>query len=183
MLFCGIAYSVLTLMPIVHHSSRYHTPFSSKITNPPFSPLGYSEYKLGQSMVSHFEASAKRQHWKVDAWALAWTLDTLDEDHELEQFAAGIPGLFVSKAMEQPAGILASISESTTLHPNLGKDIQKLDTGSSQHAESSSIIESQTTVERLCFSQGTILHSEHHPNRSFRCDPWTREYCHTTFIS
>lgn len=54
----------------------------------------------------------------------------------MEQFAAGIPGLFVSKVVEQSAGMLASISESTILHPNLGKDIQKLVTGSSQHAES-----------------------------------------------
>ena len=168
-LSCGIAYSVLTLMPIVHHSSPYQTPLSSlawsccmrflrmvkrvsgysllirnrdqsvvwsNVTSPPFEPLGYSEYKLEQSMVRHFEASAKRQNWTMDARALAWTLDALDEDHELEQFAAGIPGLFVSKAVEQPAGMLASISESTTLHPNLGKDIQKLVTGSSQHADS-----------------------------------------------
>jgi hypothetical protein len=108
----------------------------NKVTSPPFEPQGYSEYNLEQSMVRQFEASAKRQNWTMDARALAWTLDALDEDHELEQFAAGIPGLFVSKAVEQPAGMLASISESTTLHPNLGKDIQKLVTGSSQHAES-----------------------------------------------
>lgn len=116
--------------------NRHQSVIWSKVTSPPFSPQGYSEYKLEQSMVRHFEASAKRQHWKMDARALAWTLDSLDEDHELEQFAAGIPGLFVSKAVEQPAGMLSSISESTTLHPNLGKDIQKLVTGSSQHAES-----------------------------------------------
>jgi len=108
----------------------------SNITSPPFEPLGYSEYKLEQSMVRQFEASATRQDWTVDARALAWTLDALDEDHELEQFAAGIPGLFVSKAVEQPARMLDSISESATLHSNLGKDIQKLVTGSSQHAES-----------------------------------------------
>jgi hypothetical protein len=39
--------------------------------------------------------------------ALAWTSDSLDEDNELEQFAAGIPGLFVSKAVEQPADMQA----------------------------------------------------------------------------
>jgi hypothetical protein len=65
-------------------------------------------------MVRRFEASAKKQNWTMDARALAWTLDSLDEDHELEQFAAGIPGLFVSKAVGQPADLLASISESST---------------------------------------------------------------------
>ena len=166
-LLCGIAYLVLTLMPIAYHSSPYQTPISSlawsccmrilrmvkhisgysfsirnrdqsviwsKVTCPPSEPLGYSEYKLEQSMVRHFEASAKRQNWTMDARALAWTLDALDEDHELEQFAAGLPGLFVSKAVKQPAGMLASILESTTLHPNLGKDIQKLVTGSAQQS-------------------------------------------------
>lgn len=180
-LFCGISYSVLTLMPIVHHSSPYQTPLSSlvwsccmrflrmvkrvsgysflirnrdksviwsKVTSPPFEPLGYSEYKLEQSMVRHFEASAKKQNWTMDARALAWTLDALDEDHELEQFAAGIPGLFVSGAVEQPVGMLASISESTTLHPNLGKDIQKLITGSSQRAESRHLLSKARQLRR-----------------------------------
>jgi hypothetical protein len=65
----------------------------SKVISPPFEPLGYSEYKLEHSMARHFEASAKRQNWTMDARALAWTLDALDEDHELEQFAAGIRSL------------------------------------------------------------------------------------------
>lgn len=43
----------------------------------------------------------------------------------MEQFAAEIPGLFVSMAVEQPAGMLASISESTTLIQT-SEDIQKL---------------------------------------------------------
>jgi hypothetical protein len=105
-----------------------------KVSSPPSDPLGYSEYELEQSMVRHFEASAKKQNWTMDARALAWTLDSLDEDHELEQFAAGIPGLFVSNAVEQPADMLASISEHSTLHPDLGNDIQKLVTGSSPRA-------------------------------------------------
>ena len=184
-LLCGIAYSVLTLIPIVHHSSPYQTPLSSmtwsccmrflrmvkrvsgysflvrnrdqsviwsKVTSPPSEPLGYSEYKLEQSMDRHFEASAKRQNWTMDARALAWTLDALDEDHELEQFAAGVPGLFVSKAVEEPAGMLATISESTTLHPNLGKDIQRLVTGSSQHAESLHLLSKARRLwrDRVC---------------------------------
>lgn len=105
-------------------------------------------------MARHFDASAKRQNWTMDARALAWTLDALDEDHELEQFAAGIPGFFVSKAVEQPAGMLASISESTTLHQNLGKDIQKLVTGSSQHAESLHLLSKARRLwrDRVCLS-------------------------------
>jgi hypothetical protein len=106
-----------------------------RVTSPLVDPQGYSEYKLKQSKIRHFEASAKRQNWIMDARAFAWTLDSSDEDHELEQFAAGILGLFVSKAVEQPAEMLASISESSTLHPDLGKDIQKLVTGSAPRAD------------------------------------------------
>ncbi|KAI0301073.1 hypothetical protein B0F90DRAFT_1817351 [Multifurca ochricompacta] len=76
----------------------------------------------------YFEASAKKQHWIIDARALTWTLDFLDLNHELEQFTVGIPGLFLSKAVEQPEERLACISESSTPHPNLGNDLQKLDT-------------------------------------------------------
>ena len=46
-------------------------------------------------MVHHFEASAKKQDWTIDARALTWTLDSLGEDHRLEQIAAGMLGLFV----------------------------------------------------------------------------------------
>ena len=76
-------------------------------------------------MVRHFEASAK-QNWTIDARALTWTLDSLGEDHGLEQFAAGIPSLFLSKAVEQPVDMPASVYGSSTLYPDLGEDIQNL---------------------------------------------------------
>ncbi len=158
----------------------------SKVTSPPFESKGYSEYKLEQSMDRHFGASAKRQNWMMDARALAWTLDASDEDHELGQFAAGIPGLFVSKAVEQPAGMLASIFESTTLHPNLGKDIKKVVTGSSPRADSFHLLSKAKRLWRdsvASLSQGAILHSERHSGCSSQCNPWTRRYYHYTFIS
>jgi hypothetical protein len=110
----------------------------ANVTSPPSDPQGYGEYKLEQSMDRHREASAKKQHWTIGARALGWTLDSLDldEDHELEKFAGGRPGLFFSKPVEQPADMLAHIFESSTLHPNLGKDIQELVTGSSPWADS-----------------------------------------------
>ncbi|KAI0245969.1 hypothetical protein BJV78DRAFT_1258700 [Lactifluus subvellereus] len=38
----------------------------------------------------------------MDARALAWTLDALDEDHELEQFIAAIPGYYRSSTVQPP---------------------------------------------------------------------------------
>ena len=123
-----------------------------KVTSPPVDPQGYSEYKLKQSMVRHFEASEKKQNWIMDARALAWTLDCLDEDHKLGQFAAGIPGLFVSRAVEQPADMLASISESSTLHSDLGKDFQKLVTGLVPRADSRHLLSKASRLwrDRVC---------------------------------
>ena len=54
--------------------------------------------------------TARQQSWGMDARALAWTLDTLDEDHELEQFLAGVPGFYQSRALTTSKAILGSLS-------------------------------------------------------------------------
>jgi hypothetical protein len=61
---------------------------------------------IGQSL----EDAARRQSWGMDARALAWTLDTLDEDHEIEQFMAGLPEFYHSKALTTAKTILGSLS-------------------------------------------------------------------------
>ena len=39
--------------------------------------------------------------------AIVWTLYQLDQDHELEEFVDGIPGLYESKAFSSVARIIA----------------------------------------------------------------------------
>jgi hypothetical protein len=47
-----------------------------------------------EDMVSQLEDSAKRISMEIYTKALAWTLQQLGKDHELEEFVAGIPDLY-----------------------------------------------------------------------------------------
>lgn len=66
----------------------------------------YLKRGIGQTL----EDTARGRPWGIDARALAWTLDTLDEDHELEQFMAGVPEFYQSKALTTAKAILGSLS-------------------------------------------------------------------------
>ena len=48
------------------------------------------------------EITALMQPTEMDSRALYWTLDALDEDHELEQFVAAIPGYYRSTTVRPP---------------------------------------------------------------------------------
>ena len=48
------------------------------------------------------EMAALKLSSEIDARALIWTLDRLDEDHELERFFSGIPGFHYSKVVKEP---------------------------------------------------------------------------------
>jgi len=50
--------------------------------------------KIAQGMRRALEKTAANLTWKMDAQALEWTLMSPDEDHELEEFLDGLPGLF-----------------------------------------------------------------------------------------
>ncbi|KAI0261010.1 hypothetical protein BC834DRAFT_1035039 [Gloeopeniophorella convolvens] len=58
-------------------------------------------------MLKSAEKAAMSQPPDTDSRALAWTYDSLDEDHEFEQFLAGVLGLLESKMVGQPAVLLA----------------------------------------------------------------------------
>ena len=47
-------------------------------------------------------AALKSSSPDLDTRALMWTLDRLDEDHELVRFFSGLPGFHTSKAVKQP---------------------------------------------------------------------------------
>ncbi|KAI0295646.1 hypothetical protein B0F90DRAFT_1143543 [Multifurca ochricompacta] len=48
------------------------------------------------------EKTALNLSSEIDGRALMWTLESSDEDHELEQFFAGIPGFFQSTVVKNP---------------------------------------------------------------------------------
>jgi hypothetical protein len=56
----------------------------------------------------------------MDSRALSWTLDALDEDHELEQFVAAIPGYYRSTTVSPPREAL----EHLTHHEGLDSPLE-----------------------------------------------------------
>ena len=48
------------------------------------------------------EKAALKPSSEIDARALTWTSDSLDEDHELERFFSGLPGFQRSKLLKEP---------------------------------------------------------------------------------
>ena len=125
---CTALYGCITLMPIFHHDSPYHTPLSLPawhiVTGIPYlifwvlRRLTYSNYfsykvyrrfrrlagryrkMLVQGMQKTAEETALNLSSEIDTRAFMWTFDCLDEDHELERFFSGLPGLRSSKVVD-----------------------------------------------------------------------------------
>ena len=60
------------------------------------------------------------------ARALGWTLDKMDEEGEMVEFAAGIPGFFHSIKVKDAVSILGEAQKESTFHPSLYHDITSL---------------------------------------------------------
>jgi hypothetical protein len=79
------------------------------------------------SLRKSVELSATGAAPTVDEHALEWTLTALDEDKEIEDFAARIPGFFDSHAVPDPASaILPLMSDHPTTDPILGTRLSDL---------------------------------------------------------
>jgi hypothetical protein len=81
---------------------------------------------LSGSITEAMVIAAMRPDSQRDARALGWTLDRLDEEGELVQFAAGIPGFSRSTEVKESSSILEKTPMSTQLHPDLYWDITRL---------------------------------------------------------
>ena len=57
---------------------------------------------LTRGMQKTAEETALKSSSKIDTHAFMWTLDCLDEDHELERFFSGLPGFRNSKVVKDP---------------------------------------------------------------------------------
>jgi hypothetical protein len=133
---CTTLYGCITCMPIFRHDSPYYTPLSLPawhiVTGILFSIYGflrwfnesvllrhnsYSRFRylqescrksLVQGMQKTAEETALKSPPEIDIRAFMWTFDCLDEDHELENFFAGLPGFRRSTVVDDP---LPSITE------------------------------------------------------------------------
>ncbi|KAF8261751.1 hypothetical protein EI94DRAFT_762847 [Lactarius quietus] len=127
---CTALYGCITLVPLFRHDSPYHTPLSLptwhivtgiKIATfrvlqwfAQFAYLSQDSYNrfcdleesyrklLKRGMQKIAEETALNLRSEIDTRAFLWTFDSLDEDHELERFFAGLPGFCSSKMVKDP---------------------------------------------------------------------------------
>jgi hypothetical protein len=128
---CVALYGCITFIPVFRHDSPYHTPLSLPVwhfvTGMPFLTfralawitLSF-DYFTGETY-NHFfnlaqcygklilqgmrktaEETAFNSPSEIDTRVFLWTFDSLDEDHELERFFAGLPGFRASKMVKDP---------------------------------------------------------------------------------
>ena len=124
---CTALYGCITCMPIFRHDSPYSTPLSlpawhivtgtlylvhqflrwfneSVLHRYDFQYSNLQRYRtsLEWGMQKMAEETALNSPPEIDARAFMWTFDCLDEDHELERFFAGLPGIRSSKVVKDP---------------------------------------------------------------------------------
>ena len=125
-------YICITLIPIFRHDSPYYAPLSSapwylytgtlatvfgifeRVTDRAEAYLGLPIYdrsyvlwrtyqcRIARGMEKESEYTALNAPSEIDGRALIWTFESLDEDHELEQFFAGISGFCNSTLVLNP---------------------------------------------------------------------------------
>ncbi|KAH9030765.1 hypothetical protein EDB85DRAFT_1402991 [Lactarius pseudohatsudake] len=119
-----------TLLSAAHHIGHSLQKYTGFVQADSISSLSTKilEYKkcLSVSMDKAAEHTADKQHWSIDARALSWTLDKLDEESELEKFIAGIPRFTRSKAVEDPMGVLKAATIGNGIRPSLWRDLTDL---------------------------------------------------------
>jgi hypothetical protein len=126
---CTALYGCFTLMPIFRHDSPYYASMSSSLWPIVYvlawfvsllsgvllyftcwclggdwliELAGHCSSLLSRGMQKTVEDAALNSPPEIDIRAFMWTFDCLDEDHELERFFAGLPGLRSSKVVDDP---------------------------------------------------------------------------------
>ena len=135
-------YTCITFIPIFRHDSPYYAPLSTSVwflcywmayvalqtryfiqircLHFPDAPIlralkdRHLEVLLG-GIGKYIEDTAWELSEEIDCRIFEWTLDALDEDHELEQFFEGIPGLYESKVIEDPEIVLGPVKTINSL--------------------------------------------------------------------
>ena len=125
-----LVYFILTIMPLFYPNSPYQTPLSSlcwfvleatpllrlwvrRRNETVKTAIRERRSKIGQGMRRALESKATRLKAQADAdtSALGWTLRSLDEDHELEEFLDGLPGLFHGSSRHHSLGLRGGLEQ------------------------------------------------------------------------
>jgi len=166
--FCIGMYMCITFLPMFRHDSPYYAPLSSSpwylYTGIRFTlfrilqwiairyHLSYSirlsaRYiretywrRILRGVEKEFEETALKAPSEIDGRALMWTYEALDEDHELEQFFAGIPGFCSSKVVDNPQSSLDGLRSWT---------VAKTFNGFLERTLSSNLVPERIKIRRL----------------------------------
>ena len=142
--FCTSMYMCITFLPMFRHDSPYYAPLSSSawylytgILVTLFRILERIAYRCNISdsiyecaqnlwltywqrtargVEREFEQTAVEAPPEIDGRALMWTFESLDEDHELEQFFSGIPGFSSSNVVDDPQSSLDGLRNGTVAY-------------------------------------------------------------------
>jgi hypothetical protein len=144
---CTALYGCFTLMPFFRHDSPYYTSLSSSAWSIVYGLATFvsglsgilliftcwsreSEWLmdlaercyvlLSQGMQKAAEETALNSPSEIDTRAFMWTFDCLDEDHELERFFSGLPGLRSSKVVDDPFPRLTQEQHEKLLYALIG---------------------------------------------------------------
>ena len=67
--------------------------------------------RLRGGQINEMQSSAQRSSWQIDTRALSWTFSFQDDEHDLEQVLAAIPGFYKSSLVNDSQKILSAASE------------------------------------------------------------------------
>ena len=125
-----LIYSVFTIMPLFFPNSPYQTPLSPfcwfvlevmplfklwlrRRNDSVRNAMRHRRVKIERGMQRALDAAAigPVRH-EIDTNALRWTLRSLEEDHELEEFLDGLPGLFHGSTRHHSVGLREGLEPS-----------------------------------------------------------------------
>lgn len=180
--FGVVAYFLLTIMPLYYHNSPYQTPLSALVwfmieaapliklwlrrrTEAVQNAIRERRSKIKQGMRLALEKKASNPTSQADARALQWTLMSLDEDHELEEFLDGLPGLFHGSMAHHAQGIKSELER--LVDPVADKLLATCTTG---------LLPEGIRRQRLTACLGSIWCFSNTIDRHFRAiwDQWTQ---------
>ena len=109
--FCATGISWIVLRSLKAIASELHG--HKLVSLDSWYGISVIENRLNKRFFSGFtketEGSALRLSSDIDVRGLSWTFDSLEEDHELEEFLAGIPGFLSSHEVTNPGNVLTDV--------------------------------------------------------------------------
>ena len=104
-LYTGIRFTLFRILQWVANRCNMRYSIQQRV----FDLWSTYREQASRGIGKEFEEAARRAPPEIDGRALMWTYETLDEDHELEQFFSGIPGFCSSKVIDNPQSSLDTL--------------------------------------------------------------------------